>query len=118
MVETIREQAARAVELLEVELPHVPSEIASVHFENIGVEDVDLSPAEERRLCEEHGEWLFVTGFPMAKRPFYTHPEAGRPQYSNPFDLLFRGKEIVTGGQRLHRYDDYVGRARRQDRGA
>jgi nondiscriminating aspartyl-tRNA synthetase len=44
----------------------------------------------------------------MAKRPFYTHPEPGRPGYSNSFDLLFRGLEIVTGGQRLHRHEDYL----------
>jgi nondiscriminating aspartyl-tRNA synthetase len=31
-----------------------------------------------------------------------------RPEYSNSFDLLFRGIELVTGGQRLHRYDDYL----------
>jgi nondiscriminating aspartyl-tRNA synthetase len=73
------------------------------------VDDVDLSPADERRLCEEHGtEFLFVTGYPMAKRPFYTHPEPDRPEYSNSFDLLFRGLELVTGGQRLHRYEDYL----------
>jgi nondiscriminating aspartyl-tRNA synthetase len=77
------------------------------------VEDVDLAPADERRLCEwaraEHGsDFLFVTGYPMAKRPFYTHPEPGRPEYSNSFDLLFRGLEVVTGGQRLHRHEDYL----------
>ena len=44
----------------------------------------------------------------MAKRPFYTHPDPERPEYSNSFDLLFRGLELVTGGQRLHRYDDYL----------
>jgi nondiscriminating aspartyl-tRNA synthetase len=108
MVEAIRERAPRAVELLELELPRVPSEIPWLHFADSGVDDVDLAPADERRLCREHGELLFVTGFPMAKRPFYTHPEPGRPQYSNSFDLLFRGLEIVTGGQRLHRYEDYV----------
>ncbi len=57
----------------------------------------------------EHGsDFLFVEGYPMAKRPFYTHPEPGRPEFSNSFDLLFRGLELVTGGQRLHHYDDYV----------
>jgi nondiscriminating aspartyl-tRNA synthetase len=89
--------------------PDVPAEIPWVHFADTGVSDVDLSPADERRLCEEHGtEFLFVTGYPMAKRPFYTHPEPGRPEFSNSFDLLFRGLELVTGGQRLHRYEDYV----------
>src|SRR2546423_8326474 len=86
----------------------VPAEIPWVHFADTGVDDVDLAPADERRIGEEHGELVFVTGFPMAKRPFYTHPEPRRPEYSNSFDLLFRGMEIVTGGQRLHRYEDYV----------
>ena len=108
MVEAIRDRAARAVELLQVELPQVPKEIPWLHFADCGVDDVDLAPADERRLCEEYGELRCVTGFPRAKRPFYTHPEPGRPQYSNSFDLLFRGMEIVTGGQRLHRYEEYV----------
>jgi len=88
--------------------PEVPAEIPWIHFADTGVDDVDLAPADERRLCEELGELVFVTGFPMAKRPFYTHPEPGRPEYSNSFDLLFRGLELITGGQRLHRYDDYL----------
>jgi nondiscriminating aspartyl-tRNA synthetase len=103
MVESVRERTSGVADL-----PEVPDEIPWVHFAETGVDDVDLAPADERRLCEEHGEWLFVTGFPAAKRPFYTHPEPGRPEYTNSFDLLFRGIEIVTGGQRLHRYEDYV----------
>ena len=73
----------------------------------------DLSPQDERWLGEwaqrEHGsDFLFVTGYPMRKRPFYTHPDPARPEHSNSFDLLFRGTELVTGGQRLHRYADYL----------
>ncbi len=108
MVDAVRERAASAVDLLELELPVTPGDIPSVHFADTGVDDVDLAPADERRLCQEHGELVFVTSYPMAKRPFYTHPEPGRPRYSNSFDLLFRGLEIVTGGQRLHRYEDYA----------
>ncbi|GAA3444889.1 hypothetical protein GCM10018955_43270 [Planomonospora venezuelensis] len=44
----------------------------------------------------------------MIKRPFYTHPDPERPEFSRSFDLLFRGLELVTGGQRLHRYADYL----------
>jgi nondiscriminating aspartyl-tRNA synthetase len=111
MVEAVRSSPASA--LLGVELPDVPAEIPWLHFADAGVDDVDLAPADERRLGErardEHGsDFVFVTGYPMAKRPFYTHPEPGRPEYSNSFDLLFRGLEIVTGGQRLHRYGDYL----------
>ena len=36
------------------------------------------------------------------------HPDRARPAYSNSFDLLFRGIELVTGGQRLHRYEEYL----------
>jgi nondiscriminating aspartyl-tRNA synthetase len=109
---------------LEADLPEVPAEIPAVHFAD-AVEMVsaatgtditgepDLAPADERWLGEwartTHGsDFLFVEGYPMVKRPFYTHPDPGRPAYSNGFDLLFRGMELVTGGQRRHRYDDYV----------
>ena len=98
----------------------MPAEIPAVHFAEAlriaggaGPDEPDLAPAHERALGEwalrEHGsDFVFVTGYPMAKRPFYTHPDPLRPAYSNGFDLLFRGVELVTGGQRLHRYDDYV----------
>ena len=85
-----------------------PSDAAIVRFEDVrSGDEPDLSPADERRICEEHGELVFVEGFPTAKRPFYTHPDPGNPAWSRGFDLLYRGMEIVTGGQRLHRYEDY-----------
>ncbi len=73
----------------------------------------DLAPQHERWLgqwaLETHGsDFLFVVGYPMAKRPFYTHPNPADPRFSNSFDLLFRGTELVTGGQRLHLYQDYL----------
>ncbi|MEU8144206.1 aspartate--tRNA(Asn) ligase [Nonomuraea sp. NPDC048901] len=115
MVEAVRGQPA--VDLLDVTLPEVPAEIPAIHFteaQRLTEEfEPDLSPNQERWLSEwavrEHGsEFLFVTGYPMAKRPFYTHPDPLREGYSNGFDLLFRGLELVTGGQRLHRHQDYL----------
>lgn len=47
---------------------------------------------------------MFVLGFPLAARPFYTHP-LGDTRAAG-FDLLFNGLEITTGGQRLHRRAD------------
>jgi nondiscriminating aspartyl-tRNA synthetase len=130
MIGAIREQAADAVELLSskrgapLELPHVPQDIPSLHFADAldlfsraTGEDArgepDLAPAHERWLGEwarkEHGsDFLFVWGYPTAKRAFYTHPDPERPGYSRGFDLLFRGLELVSGGQRLHRYQDYL----------
>jgi nondiscriminating aspartyl-tRNA synthetase len=85
-----------------------PTEAPIVHFEDVrSGDEPDLSPDDERRICAEHGELVFVEGFPTWKRPFYTHPDPERPQWSRGFDLLYRGLEIVTGGQRLHLYEDY-----------
>ena len=73
----------------------------------------DLAPAEERWLGQwaqrEHGsDLLVVSGYPLSKRPFYTHPDPVRPGVSRSFDLLWRGTELVTGGQRLHRHADVL----------
>ncbi|GIF21041.1 nondiscriminating aspartyl-tRNA synthetase [Actinoplanes tereljensis] len=96
-------------------LPEIPAVSFAEALRIAGAADgeEDLAPAHERALGEwalrEHdSEFLYVTGYPMRKRPFYTHPDPASPAYSNGFDLLFRGLEIVTGGQRLHRYEDYV----------
>jgi nondiscriminating aspartyl-tRNA synthetase len=124
MVEGVRTRAAGAIELLELELPEVPEEIPVVHFSEAQqlieaatgekvIGEPDLAPAHERWLGEwvrrEHGsDFVFVAGYPMAKRPFYIQPDPARSEFSNSFDLLFRGLELITGGQRLHRYEDYV----------
>ncbi len=130
LTEVLREMVAavalepEAVALAGAKLPEVPETIPGIHFteakklyveatsEDVSAEP-DLSPSEEAWLGEwamrEYGsEFLYVVGYPMAKRPFYTHPDPERPGYSNGFDLLFRGLELVTGGQRLHRYKDYL----------
>lgn len=115
---------AADLSLLGAALPVVPPEIPHIHFADAqelilklhGVDvrgEPDLSPQDERWLGawaqEQHGsDFLFVVGYPMVKRPFYTHPDPARPEFSNSFDLLFRGTELVTGGQRLHRYQDYL----------
>jgi nondiscriminating aspartyl-tRNA synthetase len=124
MVDAVAQRAAEAVELLRVALPHVPAEIPAIDFTDAQEllarhtsEDPrgepDLAPAHERWLSAwarrtHDSDLLFVTGYPMRKRPFYTHPDPARPDHSHSFDLLFRGTELVTGGQRLHRHSDYV----------
>ncbi|HEY0699323.1 MAG TPA: amino acid--tRNA ligase-related protein, partial [Micromonospora sp.] len=119
MVAAVADRAGADLATLGATLPAVPAEIPAVHFADAlriagaPADEPDLAPAHERALGEwaraEHGsDLLFVTGYPMTKRPFYTHPDPARPGYSNGFDLLFRGVELVTGGQRLHRYADYL----------
>jgi len=73
----------------------------------------DLEPEDERWLCEwskrEHNsDFIFITHYPVSKRPFYTYEDDEDPGYTKSFDLLFRGVEITTGGQRRHEYDSVV----------
>lgn len=123
MVEAIREEEA-ALALLQIKLPNIPAEIPAIHFADAleliyretgedARHEPDLAPNHERWLSawaySKYGsDFLFVWGYPLHKRPFYTHPDPERPGYSRGFDLLFRGLELVTGGQRLHRYPDYL----------
>ena len=70
----------------------------------------DLDPLAERQLCtmveKECGvAAVFVIGFPLKSRPFYTHP-ASDGVHAAGFDLLLRGLEVTTGGQRLYRRAD------------
>jgi nondiscriminating aspartyl-tRNA synthetase len=129
MVAGIHEYAGAAVELTGADVPVVPDEIPVIHFREAleiagaPADEPDLAPDHERAVgvwgLAEHGsDFVAVEGYPMAKRPFYTHPwsrhGAGAPTrppgpsaWSNSFDLIFRGLELVTGGQRLHRPSDY-----------
>ncbi len=73
----------------------------------------DLEPEEERLISElfkeEYGsEFVFVTHYPVKKRPFYAMDDPENEKFTLSFDLLFRGMEITTGGQRIHDYDTQV----------
>jgi nondiscriminating aspartyl-tRNA synthetase len=121
---TLADRAGPALRQLKVELPRLPTPVPTLHFqEALGLvgqglgEDLraepDLAPAHERWLGEwaqrEHNsDFVFVWGYPTAQRAFYTHPDPERPGSSRGFDLLFRGVELVSGSQRLHRYEEYL----------
>ena len=69
----------------------------------------DLEPEEEvlisRYFKEEYdADFVFVTHYPSKKRPFYAMDDPADPKFTLSFDLLFRGMEITTGGQRIHDY--------------
>ncbi len=75
----------------------------------------DLEPEDERFLCEYANknlgsDFVFVTHFPTSKRPFYTHIDPATPEFTRSFDLLFRGLEMCSGGQRVHKYQELVER--------
>jgi nondiscriminating aspartyl-tRNA synthetase len=122
--ETLQRHHAGELALLGARVPVVGRRIPAVTFreaqqiilEQCGEDchdESDLSPQHERWLCEwaqkAHGsELLFVTHYPAAKRPFYTMPDPDDMAYTHSFDLLLRGTEVVTGGQRVHRYEQLL----------
>jgi nondiscriminating aspartyl-tRNA synthetase len=115
----LRERCAKAFQLLGAEVPEVPETIPRVRLQEVQravglcLDKPDLDPEAERQASawakDEFGsEFLFVTHYGSEKRPFYTMDEPGDADLTRSFDLLFRGWEITTGGQRMHRYEDYV----------
>jgi len=119
--ERLRTSFTREVELLRVKVPSIGAtipalrlseaqDIVSKQFGEDCRGEPDLAPQHEAWICEyaekELGsELLFVTHYPTAKRPFYAMPEVEDPALTRSFDLLFRGCEVVTGGQRIHRFE-------------
>lgn len=76
------------------------------------VENEDIDGEGERLICEwvkkEYGsDFVFLTHYPVALRPFYSTPSPDG-KYTETFDLLFRGLEIASGGQRINDYNQLV----------
>jgi len=119
----LAENYATELELLKLELPKIDS-IPAIRFReakrkvsesyNRPIKDwEDFEPEEEKLLSEliykETGsEFVFVTGYPSTKRPFYAMNSGENPSETESFDLLFRGLEITTGGQRIHNYEEQI----------
>ena len=126
----LQEHYGQELALLKVQLPEI-KEIPAVKFSEAKemvakayhreIKDMhDFEPEEEKLLCElikkqTGSEFVFVTHYPSAKRPFYAMDSKENPEETLSFDLLFRGLEITTGGQRIHNYKEQV--AKMQSRG-
>lgn len=124
VMQQLRDKHADDFKALGADIPEVPASIPFIKLreaqklitEATGEDctnEPDLEPQHERWLCEyskkEFGsDFIFVTHFPLTKRPFYTYEDKTDPGYAAGFDLLFRGLEITTGGQRVHDYDELV----------
>jgi len=120
LVKHLAEHTADALATLKVELPAIPEgdmfphmklkEAQQLILKETGEDktsEPDLEPEDERWLCEYAKEnldsdFIFITHYPVSKRPFYTYEDEEDLGYTKSFDLLFRGVEITTGGQRVH----------------
>jgi len=127
LVAHVSERCAAELTLLEAPVPRLPKdafptltlrEAQQLIKQETGQDkttEPDLEPEDERFLCayaakEWGSDFVFVTHFPVSKRPFYTHLDPDRPEFTRSFDLLFRGLEMCSGGQRVHQYDELVER--------
>lgn len=119
----LKTEYAEEVELLKADIPEI-TEIPVMKFMDAkklimekfkyNPSDMkDFDPEEESILGkyakkELNSDFIFITHYPSKKRPFYTMDDPDDPEYTLSFDLLFRGLEITSGGQRIHDYNAQV----------
>ena len=119
VMELLRKEYGKELDILKAGLPDV-SRIPAVRFDeakklvsgkyNRKIRNpYDLEPEEElligRYFKEEYGsDFVFVTHYPSKKRPFYAMDDPEDSRFTLSFDLLFKGLEVTTGGQRIHDY--------------
>lgn len=121
IVSDIKKNSEKEIKLLKINIPqlggkiprvklHRAQEIIFERTQRDNRKQPDLDPEDEKEICkfakEKYGsDFIFITHYPVKKRPFYTEPDPDDPEYTLSFDLLFRGLEIVSGGQRINEYE-------------
>ena len=117
VVSYLKENYQNELMILTPVLPEIKEIPAITFMEAVellgGRQRADLSPDDEVFLCDYAkknfgSDFIFVTHFPAAKRPFYAMNDREDSRFALSFDLLFRGLEITTGGQRIHDYNEQV----------
>ncbi len=122
-MEFLSSEYKNEIEILNVKLPKI-DEIPAIKFmeaktlisKTYGreIKDYhDFEPEEEKLISEiinkeTRSEFVFITHYKSEKRPFYAKDSIEDKEFTNSFDLIFRGMEITTGGQRIHDYDEQV----------
>ncbi|MBI5306444.1 aspartate--tRNA(Asn) ligase [Candidatus Wolfebacteria bacterium] len=122
VMEHLKKNCIKELNFFNLEIPKVPKKIPDIKLREAQKilknkydidckNEPDLDPAHERQICEYaksefDSDFIFITHYPIEKRPFYTYPDEDDPGYTKSFDLLFRGMEITTGGQRINNYFD------------
>lgn len=119
----IEKEYEKEIKILGITIPNVSS-IPAVRFDEAKVlvsekydrkikDPNDLEPEEEALIGkyfkeEYNSDFVFVTHYPTKKRPFYAMDDPANPKFTLSFDLLFKGMEVTTGGQRIHSYEEQV----------
>ena len=119
VMEILKREYARELELLDVTIPEIPfipalrfdeaKRLVSETYGRRARAPFDLEPEEESLIGtyakETFGsDFVFITHYPSKKRPFYAMDDPQDVRFTLSFDLLYKGMEITTGGQRIHDY--------------
>ena len=97
----------------EVKIPRIPlSEVQVLLLEKFGKRspvgniDAEGEIILSKYVKETYGsDFVFLTKYPISKRPMYTMPDEEFTEMTKSFDLIYKGLEITTGGQRIHDYE-------------
>jgi nondiscriminating aspartyl-tRNA synthetase len=118
IIAQVGRHCAVELKLLKATLPvmieKTPTLSLTEGLQKLGVPaDKDLSPEQERRLCEiikeETGsDFVYVYGYPTRQKPFYVYPNPENPEFNEGIDLLCRGVEWLSGGRRINNYSQLV----------
>jgi nondiscriminating aspartyl-tRNA synthetase len=128
MLKTVQTQNQSDLKILNADLPALPdaSDPAKAKFPHMKLKQAqqiikdefgedctgepDLEPHQEKQIGEYalkkfNSDFIYLTHYPVEKRPMYTFEDPEMPGFTGSFDLIFRGMELVTGGQRIHGYE-------------
>ncbi|MDP4090410.1 MAG: aspartate--tRNA(Asn) ligase [Bacillota bacterium] len=109
-----KELRMHGIELPEkLDIPRIPlseaQDILLEEFEKrspVGNIDAEGEVLFSKYVKEKYdSDFVFLTKYPISKRPMYTMPDMDYPGMTKSFDLIYKGLEITTGGQRIHDYE-------------
>lgn len=117
------EKCQRELDLLQLDLEEPSTPFPELSFPEIyGIlkklghelpRERDLDRESERLLTEyvknEHGsDYFFVNRFPSSVKPFYVMHVDEEPEFARSVDMVYKGLELSSGGQREHRHERVV----------
>ena len=126
-IRRVIKDCAPELELLKVEVTEPKTPFPELSFpklygilEGLGhklPEDQDLDRESEKLLSEyvksnHASDFFFVNRFPSKVKPFYVMRVDEEPRYARSVDMMYKGLELSSGGQREHRHAKIIDQIR------
>lgn len=105
LIKVLQERYGHELDLLSIQVPNIENmpaikfadakEQVAEKYKRKYRDPHDLEPEEERLIGdmikrETGSDFVFLTHYPRAKRPFYIMPSVDDPNYTESFDLLYK----------------------------